>query len=199
MTQTKVLILVAAGGLLMGTGTARAVTGEEQAAPPATEAVSAKLITATAKVVKVDAKTRELTLKDENDKPFTINVPEDISRLDNVKPGDRLNVSFYESVAVSLAKPGEAATGRVKSTTTGRTAGTLPGGGVAQQITTTAKITKIDPSMDELTIEGPEGKANTIKVSEDARPQLSRLKVGDKVQTTYTQAMATRVTPAHAM
>jgi hypothetical protein len=41
----------------------------------------------------------------------------------------------------------------------------MPGGAVAQQITT----------------------------------QLSHLNIGDKIQTTYTQAMATRVTPARSM
>jgi Cu/Ag efflux protein CusF len=191
-------VLAAAGSMLMGALPALAVEGQD--APQAPTAMAGKLITASAKVVKVDTKNRELTLKDENDKPFTINVPEDVTRLDNVKAGDRLRVSFYESVAVSLAKPGEAAVGRMKSTTSGRTPGALPGGIATQQITTTAKITKIDPSMEELTILGPEGKENTIKVDEpEAKSQLSHLKVGDKIQTTYTQAMATQVTPAHAM
>jgi hypothetical protein len=166
-----------------------------------TPTVSAgQLMVASAKVEKVDVDKHELTLKDKNDKSFTINVPEDVNRLDNVKPGDRLQVSFYESVAVSLTKPGEATVGQEKTTATKRAPGALPGGAMAQQITTTAKITKIAPSRDELTIEGPGGKANTIKVEDpDVRTQLSRLRVGDKVQTTYTQAMATRVTPARSM
>ena len=176
-------------------------SAEDQASgSKAPTAMAGKLITASAKVEKVDVDKRELTLKAENNKPFTINVPEDVTRLDNVKPGDQLRVSFYESVAVSLAKAGEAQPGMESTTSAGRTQGTLPGGGMAQQVTTTAKITKVAPSKDELTIEGPGGKSTTIKVDDpQVRSQLGRLKVGDKIQTTYTQAMATRVTPARAM
>src|SRR6185369_15791598 len=89
-------------------GAARADSGGTAANEP--QAMSAKLITASAKVDKVDVKSRELTLKDEKQKPFTISVPEEVTRLENVKPGDRVFVSFYEAVAVSLGKPGEAPT-----------------------------------------------------------------------------------------
>jgi len=177
-------------------------TGSENqpAGSQAPTAMAGRLITATAKVDKVDADKRELTLKADNNKPFTINVPENVTRLDNVKPGDQLRVSFYESVAVSLAKAGEARPGMESTTSAGRTQGTLPGGGIAQQVTTTAKITKVAPSKDELTIQGPSGKETTIKVDDpQVRSQLGRLKVGDRIQTTYTQAMATSVTPARAM
>jgi Cu/Ag efflux protein CusF len=163
-------------------------------------AMAGQLITASAKVDKVDIDKHELTLKSEEGKPFTINVPDSVSRLDNVKPGDKVRVSFYESVAVSLKKPGTAQIGEEKTTAMGKAAGNLPGGAVAQQITTTAKITNVSPSKDELTIEGPGGKSNTIKVDDpQVQSQLSRLKVGDKIQTTYTQAMATSVTPARTM
>jgi hypothetical protein len=37
------------------------------------------------------------------------------------------------------------------------------------------------------------------KLDPQVRSQLSHLKVGDKVQTTYTPAMATSVTPARSM
>jgi Cu/Ag efflux protein CusF len=163
-------------------------------------AMAGQLITASAKVDKVDLAKRELTLKSDDGKPFTINVPDDVTRLDNVKPGDKVRVSFYESVAVSLKKPGEAQRGASETTAVGRTPGALPGGGMAQQVTTTAKITNVAPSKDELTIEGPGGKSNTIKVDDpQVQSQLSHLKVGDKIQTTYTQAMATSITPSRTM
>jgi hypothetical protein len=174
--------------------------GSQRPASPTTLTSTAQLITASAKVVKVDSDKHELTLKDDQNKPFTINVPEDVNRLENVKPGDRLEVTFYESVAVSLKKPGAATPGQESSTTVGREPGALPGNAVVQRVTTTAKITQITPSNDELTIEAPGGKPNTIRVEDPAvRSQLSHLKVGDKVQTTYTQAMATRIRPARAM
>jgi hypothetical protein len=206
MKQPRKILFVAAGALAgwMAQGTAQAQDtstkgGGDQSqggAQQAPGAMAAHLITASAKVVSVDRDKRELTLKSDDGKPFTINVPESVTRLDNVKPGDKVQTTFYESVALSLAKPGEAAPGEQKSTFGERKPGALPGGMVGQQVTTTAKITKVTPSKDELTIESPTGKANTIKIDDpDVRAQLGHFKVGDKITTTYTQAMATRVTP----
>jgi hypothetical protein len=209
MTRKNVFLVAATGALagwLLGAEaqaqepSGSAASEKQQAGSQPTSVVAGQLINASAKVEKVDLDKRELTLKDKNGAPFTINVPESVSRLQNVKPGDRVQVSFYESVAVSIAKPGETTPGQKKSTATERAAGQLPGGGTAQQVTTTAKITKISPSRDELTIEGPGGKSNTIKVEDpQVRSDLGHLSVGDKIQTTYTQAMATRFTPARTM
>jgi hypothetical protein len=169
--------------------------GAQQGGQQAPGAMAAHLISASAKVESVDRDKRELTLKSDDGKPFTIQVPESVTRLDNVKPGDKVQTTFYESVALSLSKPGEAAP-ESKTTFGERKPGALPGGMVGQQVTTTAKITNVTPSKDELTIESPTGKSNTIKVDDpDVRSKLGHLKVGDRITATYTQAMATRVTP----
>jgi len=209
MRKTRPFLFVAAGALAgwLTTGTAHAQqpTGASEPNAPGTAqqapgAMAGQLITSTAKVEKVDLDKHELTLKSENGKPFTVQVPESVTRLENVKPGDKVRASFYESVAVSVQKPGEAKVGEQKEIVGERAPGELPGGATAQQVTTTAKITKLDPAKDELTIETPTGKPNTIKVQDpQVRAQLKDLKVGDKIQTTFTQAMATSVTPQHRM
>src|SRR6185312_11655038 len=103
-------------------------SGSQPSAGQPSGAMAGQLITASAKVDKVDLSKRELTLKSDQGKPFTINVPDNVTRLDNVKPGDKVRVSFYESVAVSLQKPGEAQPGATAKTTTRRAPGALPGG-----------------------------------------------------------------------
>lgn len=169
--------------------------------PPGGTAMAAQLVTASVKVDKVDLEKRELMLRSDDNKRFTVDVPEGVSRLDNVQAGDRVQVSFYESVAMSLSRPGETQPpGRQQTTTTTRSPGALPAGSVMQKVTTRAKITNVSPSTNEVTIERPDGKTNTIKVQDpEVRAELGRLKVGDQVQTTYTQAMATRVTSARGM
>jgi hypothetical protein len=158
------------------------------------------MITASAKVEKVDLAKRELTLKSENGKPYTINVPESVTGLENVKSGDRVRTTFYESVAVSVQKPGEAPVGTRRRTFNEQTPGELPGSMAGERITSTAKITKVNAAEDELTIQSPTGQETTIDFSDpEMRAELKKLKVGDKVQTTYTQAMATSVTPQHHM
>ena len=189
-----------AGAALAQDSTGSGSSDKQGSSAAAPGAMAAQLTTASAKIDKVDLDKRELTLQTDDHKPFTIQVPEDVKGLEHAKAGDKIRVSFYESVAVSLNKPGEAQPGIEKKTTVDRAPGKLPGGAVVQQITTTATISKVAAGKDELTIEGPGGKKNTIKVDDpDVRSQLSRLKVGDQIQTTYTQAMATRLTPARAM
>lgn len=193
-------LLTAAGAYAQQDTTGNTPSQSQGSARQPTGAMTGQLMTASATVDKVDLDKRELTLKSDQGKPFTIDVPENVSRLDNVKPGDKIRVSFYESVAVSLKKPGEAQPSRETTAGAQRTPGALPGGAMAQRITTTAKITDVSPSKDELTIEGPQGKSTTIKVDDpQIQSQLGRLKVGDKIQATYTQALAARVTPRRAM
>jgi hypothetical protein len=163
-------------------------------------AQSGQLITGSAKVEKVDKAKRELVLKGQDGREFTVDVPQSVTRLDNVKPGDTVHLSFYESVAVTLAKPGEAPVGESTQTFKERSAGKLPSGMTGQQVTTTAKITKIDLAKNEIAIEGPQGKKNTIQVRDPQnQAALKKLKVGDEIQTTYTEALATRVTPTQQM
>jgi Cu/Ag efflux protein CusF len=203
----RTIVLIAAGTLAGWVATAGAQdvpdsTGSAQPSsaqrPPT--AMAAQMVTTSAKVKKIDVAKRELTLASQDGRPFTLNVPESVTRLDNIKIGDSINVTFYESVAVSLKPEGTVRPGVQKEMVAERTPGALPGGATAERITETAKITKIDTSQDELTIETSAGKVNTIKVEDpQMKAALDKLKVGDKVKTTYTQAMATSVTPAHHM
>jgi Cu/Ag efflux protein CusF len=204
MNPIKIRFFVAVSALAgwMSFGVARA---DEPPAdnPPAAEAPDTKVsqqITATAKVQKVDLDKREVTLKTDKGKDFTMNVPESVTRLENVKPGDTVKVTFYESLAVSLMKPGEEPSAEQRKSINERTPGKLPGGMTGEQVTTTATITKIDPLREEVTIENQTGQVNTIKVKDaHLRAQLKKLKVGDQVKATYTTAMATSVTSPHNM
>lgn len=171
---------------------------QPEAARGAPTAGMAEIVTASAKVEKVDMEKRELTLKTDEGKPFTITVPENVHRLDNVKPGDRVDVAFYESTTIALQKPGEPMPSK-RTTTQERFPGQLPGGMVAERVTTTAKVTNVDPANNEVTIES-KGKSHTIDVKDpQAQAALKRLKVGDRIQATYTAAVATSVTPKTKM
>jgi translation elongation factor P/translation initiation factor 5A len=189
--RTKTLLIVTIGALAARVGSADETTPMAKVG---------QLMTASAKVDKVDMKKRELTLKSEDGKPFTISVPENVTRLENVKQGDMVHISFYESVAVSLTPPGVTPMpGERTQTTTQKASGQLPGGTTVQQVTTMAKVTKLDQANNEMTIETPAGKSNTIKVDDpQLQTAMNKLKVGDRIKATYTEAMATSVTaPQH--
>jgi Cu/Ag efflux protein CusF len=165
----------------------------EKAAQP--EKMVGQLMHLTATVQKVDMKKRELTLKDDARNTMMVQVPEDVTRLENVKKGDRLNLDYYESAALSLKKPGES-TGPAEAKIVERKEGSLPGGLVARKISASAEIVKIDPTENKVTIKGPNGELDTINVKDpDVQADLQRLKKGDQIQVTYSQALAASITP----
>lgn len=140
-------------------------------------------------IMNIDAKTRHLTLKMDDGTDVTVHVPDSVKRFDELKKGDHINVDYYESVALSLAKPGETAS---KGTVTARGAGKLPGGIVAKQVTQTVEISKIEG--DKVTVKKPDGTMETIDVTDDAmKTDLAKMKVGDKISATYTEAVAITV------
>ncbi|MGZ3438339.1 MAG: CdaR family protein [Polyangia bacterium] len=161
----------------------------------APEKMVGQLMHLTATVQKVDMKKRELTLKDDSRNTIMLQVPEDVTRLENVKKGDRLNIDYYESAALSLKKPGET-TGPAETKIVERKEGTLPGCLVARKISASAEIVKIDPTENKVTIKGPSGELDTINVKDpDVQADLKRLKKGDQIQVTYSQALAASITP----
>jgi len=158
--------------------------------------VVGEVMTATATVEKVNMDKHNVSLKDNEGNEFVVNVPEDVTRLDNVKKGDQVRVTYKQSLALSLKKGGEGAAAPSETQMRERAGGNLPGGMMGRQITTSAKITKIDPSANKLTVKTPDGTTDTINVSDPAmQADMKKLKVGDKIQATYTEAVAMSVTP----
>jgi translation elongation factor P/translation initiation factor 5A len=194
MRRLALIAVVAAAAWVTG-GTARGQSAPGTAQPAST---MGQMMTATATVEKVDLQKHEVTLKSSDGKPFTVQVPENVTRLENVKPGDKVDVGFYESVAVKLRKPGEPPIAERKESFGERTPGALPGAVTGQQITTSAKVVNVDHARSELTIETPTGKTNTIKVTDTQMgPAFKKLKAGDQIDVTYTEAMAISMTPRH--
>jgi hypothetical protein len=150
---------------------------------------NAKTLTAT--VVAIDQAKRLVSLKGPKGNVVELKVGEEARNLPQVGVGDHVQVRFYESVAVQLAKPAtplgatlQEAAGRAKP-------GEMPAGAAARQLTVVAKIEKIDKKSQTVTLKGPEGGTTDVKVK---RPQmLDQVKVGDEVVITYTEALAISV------
>jgi Cu/Ag efflux protein CusF len=167
--------------------------------PPAKEEMARKpsvteeaLVTATATVQAIDLKNRLVTLKDPEGNTFDIMVGPQAKNLPQVKVGDIVNVSYYESVAINVYKPGEAPSG-VEAADVLATAkpGEKPGGIAASQVTVTATVQSIDKENQTAVLKGPEGK--TVKVKVKNPKNLENVNIGDEVVATYTRALAISV------
>jgi ribosomal 50S subunit-recycling heat shock protein len=188
----KFLVFVVA--VLFGLSISGVVFAGEQA--PATEkplsVKKEKVVTATATVEAIDLQKRVVTLKDPKGNVFDVTVGEQARNLPQVKVGDLVEVKYYESLALRLVKPGEGVAGvqETKALTRAKE-GEKPGGMAGRQVTLTATITAINKKTHEVTLKGPEGKTVTVKAEHPGN--LKKVKVGDEIEITYTEALAISV------
>lgn len=144
-----------------------------------------------ATVVAIDLQKRIVTLKGPDGEIRDLKVGEEAVNLPQVKVGDIVTVKYYESIAVEVIKPGAAVAAGESSAIARAKPGEMPGGVAARQVTVTATITAIDKAKGTLTLKGPEGKLNTVKVQDPAN--LDKVKVGDDLMITFTEALAISV------
>jgi hypothetical protein len=150
-------------------------------------------ITATATIEAIDQSARTLTIKDEQGIHDTLRVPADVTRFNTLKVGDKITVSYYSSLIVRLKKPGEAAVD-VENAALTPSKGVKPGGTVASQRTLTVTITEIDPVVPSITVKSANGWIYSRKVKD--KKALAQVKVGDKLDVTWNDAVLISVLPA---
>jgi hypothetical protein len=173
-------------GFVEGIVGAAALLSMVQPAMGQAKTVMSEMRTETGVVEAIDPATRTVTLKKADGTDVSTVAGPEIKRFDEVKVGDKVNVRYYENVVVRVKQPGES---DVISGATGTTGSeqTLPGGTKAKQVTITATITAIDPTTPTITFTGPSGWKYTSKVQDTEA--LSKVKVGDKVDIVWTEAM----------
>lgn len=144
---------------------------------------------ATLKVTKIDKANRIVTFEDPRGGTFDVKAGPDL-KLDKVKAGQMLDVTYYQEVAVSVSKPGQAAP-MTRQTTTNR------GGVTAKQTTITAQIVSVDKENNTVRVKDPSnGQMHTLEVSDPSIQQrLNTIQPGDNVTISYTQAVAVSAQP----
>jgi len=184
MNMKNISIVVLAGLVLMAAP--RMVSAQVKTIPE-------ESITATAVIEAIEAKTRTLTIRNEDGTVETMAVPSEVERFRALKVGDKITVTYYSSLIVRLKKPGEAAIDVDQPALT-PSAGSKPGGTIANQRTLTVTITAIDPTVPSITVKGPNGWTYSRKVND--KKALAQVKVGDKLDLTWNDAVLISVAPA---
>ena len=180
---------------LAGAQVALADQHKTAGAPPKGEISHA--VEAQATVTAIDLKTRMVTLKGPEGKETTLHVDKHARNLPQVKVGDVVKVAYVQHVAWQVRKPGEGAPSSdvgVEAAAVRTEPGKKPGGAVGQRVTFAATIEAIDLAMGTVTLKGPQGNSETIKARNPAN--LKKVRVGDVVDITYTEAVAIKVEPA---
>lgn len=167
--------------------------GPARPAGAQTKTLPGETATITATVEAVEASTRTVTLKGPKGNYVDVVAPETVTKFDQIKVGDKVTARYYENVVLRVKQPGEKAT---DSDTTGvtRAGSAKPGATAAMQRTITATITEIDTKTPSITFTGPNNWKYSSKVED--RKALATVKVGDRVDITWTAALLVSFEPA---
>lgn len=150
---------------------------------------SGEMKTMTVTVEAIEPSSREVTIKKPDGTYDVFYAAPEIKRFDSLKVGDRITARYYENVVLTMHRPGEPAKDSSNTGVT-RTEPTT-GGTAAHQRTITATITAIDMNTPSVTFTGPRNWKYTTRV--ENKDLLSQVKVGDKVDLTWTEALLVSV------
>jgi Cu/Ag efflux protein CusF len=168
------------------------MTAASAAAGQPTKTIAGETKVVTATVESIERGSREVTVKKPDGKYETFYVTPEIKRFDTLKVGDKVSARYYETLVLQLKAPGDAAKDTTSAATT--RAESKPAGTAAVQQTITATITEIDPKVPSITFSGPRGWTYSSRVED--KNALSKVKVGDRVDLTWTSAVLVSLDPA---
>jgi len=200
----KMIVFVALSLFTLSLAAVSMAADAKPAAEPKKAAVEGKkpsvkkerTTTVTATVEAVDLEKRIVTVKGPEGNSVDIVAGEQVKNLAQVKVGDSVDVTYYESIAVKVYKPGEAPQGEAATVATERLSkpGEKPAGIVGAQATITATVESISPKKTSVTLKMADGKFKTVKIQD--KKNLENVKVGDEVVITVTETLAVAVKPA---
>jgi len=195
-SPTRELALALCGALAMaGCASSKATA---PAAPPAVSArppggkLSERVVTATARVKSLDLAQRMVTLERADGSLVTFHADEQVRNLAQVRVGDVVRATYYESIAFAVQRHGEGKLGAsVAEGATRAQPGEKPGAAGARVTTITARITAIDKAAGTVTLEGPGGHTTTVAARDPSN--LDLVQVGDLVDIMLTEAVGIAV------
>jgi hypothetical protein len=183
MNQLLVVLTIASFLVLCPSGAALAQ------APSAGGIDEVDVVHATAVVEKIDMEKRKVTLKMDDGKSKTIRVDKSVQNLDRVKVGDHLNMTYTDEIIIVIGKTGETPDAVGGGMVGVAPKGAKPGIFMVDTMATSAKVLAVDPAKHRVTLEEPNGKKKTVKVSKKVT-NLNQLKPGDSVDVSVTDALA---------
>jgi len=154
--------------------------------------IPSETVTKTVTIEAIEQSQRLLTISSDDGTHDMIQVPASFKRFAELKVGDKITASYHSSLIVRLKPAGEAAVDTEHDAVTPGT-GKGPGGTVALQRTVTVTVTAIDPKIPTITVKGPNDWTYTSKVND--KKALAKVKVGDRLDVTWNDAVLISVAP----
>jgi|GEM_PF-1072763 len=185
----KNLISLALGAWL-ATGAAVPGVAFSQAVEPVVAEMSGSQLSG--EVMVVNTETRLMTLKDAEGVFHVLHVPPAVSRIDQIKIGDKVTITEISSALIGLT-PADAGTPAAMAMTTDvdRESGSKPSGSITETLSVSGEIVGVDQAGGTVTIKGP-NQTRTFDVDDPGL--LDGVKVGDGVVAQFRSVIVGEVT-----
>ena len=171
----RVNVILSAAGLMV-----LALSLPSWAQPTTT--LPTQTITLSGTVETIDHDKRIVNIKTPDGKFEAVDVPAGAKRFDELKVGDKVPITYNNTVSARLKPPGEAPVNTSNTTSTAGQ-GERPGGTAATERTMTATITAVDKDASAITFTGPNGWKYDRRVVDPT--VLDKIKPGDQVDITW--------------
>jgi len=184
----KTLAVLVGMMLMVSVGAAHADTPKD----PKIEKTTKASVT----VTKLDVANRHLTIKDEAGEEYTIDVDPAVRNLAQVEVGDKIDLTYYQSLAASMSKAADPAkaTNQIEMQTARE--GERPGGTAQSTTSIPVTIVSVDTRKNVVKFRGNDDLVRTTDVlSPEGKAFIRDLKAGDQVMLTYTESVAIAIDP----
>jgi hypothetical protein len=166
----------------------------EMEAPPAALGEGV-LLQKTGTIENVDMASRLVTIKGPEGGMITVQAGPEVKSLDQVKKGDQVTLSYYQSMAVDVIPPGSAPKAGAETAMVRAESGAKPAGAVGRQERKTVKIASVDPIKKAISFYDNDGRWREVSMDRpDLEHYLIELKAGDTVEVIFTEALAVSIT-----
>jgi hypothetical protein len=158
----------------------------------------AELVTVKATIVSVDEAKHKLTLKGIDGRTRSVKVGPQVQNFAQIKAGDVVVVSFYQSIATDFRKPGAAEPSVTSVDLSAQVVkGALPAGTMVDATVFTFEVVGIEPQNQDLILADSSGNLQTVQLLDPkSQAMLAKIKLGDKYDVVVTDALAVSVDPA---
>ncbi|MEJ2316656.1 MAG: hypothetical protein P8Y83_06830 [Gammaproteobacteria bacterium] len=164
----------------------------EMEAPPV-ELGRDLLVESTSTVEEVNKKDRLITLKDVDGDLVTVKAGPEVRNFDQISKGDLVTVSYYQSSAVDVIRPGAKPKTEVGAAMARAEKGEKPAGMLVSQVRKTVKIISVDPYKKAISFRDDSGWREVSMDRPELEHYLEELKDGDTVEVIFTEAIAVSV------
>lgn len=184
--KKSILALLSAMMLIGGISCAQ---NKEGAAKPGAMVVDVVKLTGIVKTI--DREKKMVTVEGSGGRTVVIDAT-NARNLDQLKVGDRVNLTYAEEVALFVRKSDEPPSVSESQDVELAPKGEKPGGVITKTIEVTGNVESIDTNNRTIALKGPAGNVRTYKVGPEAK-RFNEIKRGDQVVLRVTQAVALSV------